>query len=210
MKNLSIATIVEKNKLASDQVFLIALAIEVKNPLSGQIDDTIYIVRNDEEVTIDGQVYEPMPFEITMEENAEGLPSVSLQIQDQEQLVQAYMQSYAGGVGFPVTLIVLTGGDKDSLSSEADLTEFFEIVSASSDSGGYTSSWELGVENPLAIRFPRRRQHTDQCSFRYKSNECGYSGGLSTCDFTLGGDDGCRVHENAERFGGYPGLIARG
>ncbi len=209
-KSLRIASVIEKNKLSSDQPWLVALEIDVRNPVTGAIDDTIRIVRNDESVQIDGQTFQPMPFDITMEDNHEGLPSVSVVINDQTKIVQSYMQGYAGGVGFPVTFYVVTGGDINTLSSEAELTEYFEVVSGNSDSGTYTIAWELGVENPLSIKFPRRTMYTDQCSFRYKSGECGYDGTLPTCDRTLSGVNGCKVHANEENFGGFPGLIARG
>lgn len=210
MKNLSIAQIIDKNKLASDQAWLVALNIDVRNPVTGNIDDNIRVVRNDEVVTIDGEIYEPMPFEITFEEVADGMPSMNIVIQDQTGIVQGFMQGYAGGVGFPVTVIAVTGTNKNALKSEADLMEFFEITNGSADSGNYTVTWELGVENPLSISFPRRRQYTDQCSFRFKGLECGYTGSVATCDFTIGGDNGCRSKFNTARFGGFPGLMQRG
>lgn len=210
MKNISIASAIEKNKLASNQVWLIALNISVRNPVTGIIDGYIRIVRNDEQVTIDGEVYEPMPFEISFESTIEGMPSVNVVMQDQTQIIQTYMQAYAGGAGFPVTVIAVTGANKNALSSEAELVEFFEVLSGSSDSGNYVCTWSLGVENPLAIMFPRRRQLTDQCSFQFKSQSCGYVGAAGSCDLTLGGVDGCRAKSWAVHYGGFPGLIARG
>lgn len=210
MKNLSIASVIEKNKLASGQAWLIALKVDVKNPVTGAIDGHIYMVRNDEPVTIDGQVYEPMPFEVTIDESVDGLPTISVTLQDQTQIVHSYMQAYAGGVGFPVTIMAVTGDDTTAMVSEPDLVEFFEILNGSSDRASYTAAWELGVENPLTIAFPRRRQYTDQCSFRFKSPECGYTGAAETCDLTLGGTNGCRAKDNVVNFGGFPGLIARG
>lgn len=209
MKNLSIASIIQKNKLAGDQPWLVALEVQARNPVTGIIDSTIRIVRNDEDVTIDGQTFLAMPFEMTFEETLDGMPSVNVVIQDQTQTVQAYMQSYAGGAGFPVKLIVVTGDDKDALTSEADLVEYFEVITGSADSANYTATWQLGVENPLAIGFPRRRQYTDQCSFRFKSVECGYTGAAERCDLTLDGANGCKVKANENRYGGFPGLVSR-
>ncbi len=33
------------------------------------------------------------------------------------------------------------------------------------------------------------------------------TGGLVTCDHTLDGPNGCRIHENTRRFGGAPGIM---
>lgn len=210
MKNISIAAVIDKNKLASDQAWLIALRVEAKHPLTGEIDSVLRIVRNDEPVTIDGEIYEPMPFDIKMEESADSLPVIQITIQDQTQIVQSYLQGYAGGVGFPVTVMAVTGDNKDALSSEAELQEYFEVINGSADSGSYVVNWELGVENPLSIRFPKRKMYQDLCTWRYKSAYCKYNGPLPSCDLTLNGSNGCRVHDNVTNFSSAPGLISRG
>lgn len=42
------------------------------------------------------------------------------------------------------------------------------------------------------------------CELAYKGPECGYTGGLPTCDKTLRGANGCQIHGNSHRFPGAP------
>ena len=65
-----------------------------------------------------------------------------------------------------------------------------EIVSDLIAAGYCVSQWSLG----------------DSCVFLYKGDECGYSGGLTTCDHRRFTDGGCVGHDNEHRFGGmeYP------
>ena len=67
--------------------------------------------------------------------------------------------------------------------------------------------FELAAAFDLAgVRAPKRQCIANICQWVYKSAECGYSGGLATCDKTL---DACRAHfgGNAELpFGSYPGV----
>ena len=68
--------------------------------------------------------------------------------------------------------------------------------------------FELAAAFDLAglLRAPKRQCIANICQWVYKSTECGYSGGLATCDKTL---DACKAHfgGNAELpFGSYPGV----
>jgi phage-related protein len=58
------------------------------------------------------------------------------------------------------------------------------------------------------VRAPKRQCIANVCQWVYKSAECGYTGGLPTCDKTL---DACKAHfgDNAELpFGSFPGIGA--
>jgi phage-related protein len=207
MKNLSLSSVIEKNKLASDQAWLVALAVDITDPQTGLNVDFMYLVANDEEVTINGQIYQPFPFSISFSETANEIPSISVVIQDQTQITQSYMQNYAGGVGFKIDLMVVSGADKDALDLEPELLEQFIVTDASAQE--YAVTWRLGVQNPLKLIAPRRQQRKDVCSFSYRSTSCGYVGALATCDRTLAGTNGCRAHSNATNFGGFPSMQAR-
>lgn len=207
MKNIASVLVIDKNKLSSDRAWLVALVVGVIDPVSGANIETLRLVRNDEIVLIDGEQFEPFPFEIEIEES-EGIPTVNVTIQDQTQTVQSRMDQYGGGVGFDVTVMVVSGDSVLTIGAEPELTEEFKVTGASVSN--YVVTWELGVGNPLHVSFPRRKQYTDQCSFRYKGAECKYAGALPSCDLTLGGANGCRAHGNAGNFGGVPGVKIRG
>lgn len=210
MKNLSLANIADINTFSGEKVWLVALLIHVINHQTGAEVEQIRVINNTEIVTIEGEQFEPMSFDIDITEKQNELPSVTVTLQDQAEIVGAYMQRYGGGVGFQVELMIVSTdvGDTNIEITEPELVEFFEVIKSSYKD--YVATWNLGAENPLRRMFPLRKQETDQCSFRYKDPKtCGYTGNIKTCDLSLGGANGCRVHNNAKNYGGYPGIIVR-
>lgn len=209
-KNLTIASIADANSFNGDSVWLVAMEIHVRNHQTGAEVEQIRVVKNDEAITIDGQVYEPMSFDFDMKETQNQLPSVSVTIQDQGEIVGPAMQRYGGGVGFEVDLIMVRVPPGTTVvTTEPELVEFFTVLTASYKD--WVASWSLGAENPLRKMFPLRRQEPDQCSFRYKDPDtCAYTGGRPTCDLSFDGPNGCKAHSNSKNFGGYPGIIVRG
>lgn len=203
-KTLSVASIIEKNRLSSDVPFLICLAIDVVNPVDGQLVETGRYVRNTEALIIGGNTYEPANFDIELKEEAGAMTSVRLSIKDYARIIQQRMQVYGGGVGFGVTLSVVNSA---LLDQPPEVVEYFEVIAA--ESGSYVCTFTLGAENIVSKTFPRRRQTRDYCQWRYKGEECGYSGLLPSCDLTLKGGNGCTVHQNVIRFGAFPGINSR-
>jgi hypothetical protein len=209
VKNLSLSTIADTNAFQSEKVWLIALQIHVINHQTGIEVEQIRVINNNEIVTIEGNPYEPCSFDIDLQEKTNELPSITVTLQDQAEIIGPYMHRYAGGVGFEVDLMIV-GADygNPTASVEPELAEYFVVTKSSYKD--WVATWTLGAENPLRRMFPLRKQEPDQCSFRYKdSNTCGYTGGLATCDLSFDGANGCRAHNNTPNFGGYPGIIVR-
>lgn len=209
MKNLSLSSIIEANSFSSDTAWLVALKIHVRDHQTGAEVSQIRVVNNSEITQIEGEAYEPMSFSIDVKEATNQLPTVSITIQDQAELVGPFMQRYGGGVGFEIEMMVVRAASATDTEAEPELTEFFIVTTSSYKD--YVASWALGAENPLKRMFPLRKQEDNQCSFRYKqAGTCNYSGGLASCDLSLDGPNGCRTHNNARNFGAYPGIIVRG
>lgn len=206
-RNLSIASVIDKNLVASDRAWLIALRIHVRNPVTGVVDEVIRVVNNTEDITIGAEEFVAFAFELQADIAENEMPKVSVTIHDMSGLVLERADNYNGGVGFRIDMLIIQPPDGATYVEEPDLTEVFTVTGASAQ--GFALSWTLGAEEFLAIPFPRRKQYRDRCSFRYKSVECGYAGALPTCDLTLGGPNGCRVHDNAVNFGGCPGILKR-
>lgn len=209
-KNLSLSTVAETNSFSSNKVWLIALKVHVINHQTGAEVAQIRVINNTEIVTIEGEPYEPMEFEIDIAEKTNQLPTVTINLQDQAEIVGPYMHRYAGGVGFLVDLMVIAAeyGNATVTDHEPELAEFFEVTKGSYKD--YIANWTLGAENPLRRMFPLRKQEPDQCSFRYKDpRTCGYGGNMPTCDLSFDGENGCRAHNNTRNYGGYPGIIVR-
>lgn len=205
-KSLSIASVIEKNRLSSDVPFVIALDIEVIDPGTGSVVETLHLVRNTEAIVFNTFTYEPAQFDIELKEEAGAQQTVTLSIKDYSRAVQGRMQAYGGGVGFQVAVMVVNTGNLDQ---GPENTEFFEVVGA--NSANYVCSFTLGAENHLSKTFPRRRQTRDFCQWRYKDAEtCKYSGTMPSCDLTLYGPNGCQAHGNTIRFGAFPGISSRG
>lgn len=209
MKNLSLSSIVQANSFSSDVAWLVALKIHVRDHSTGSEVAQIRIINNSEITIVEDEEYEPMSFGLDLKEAANQLPSVSVTIQDQAEIVGAYMQRYGGGVGFEVEMLIVAAETAEETSLEPELVEYFTVINATYKD--YVATWSLGAENPLKRMFPLRKQEDDQCSFRYKqTGTCGYTGALASCDLSLDGPNGCRVHNNTANFGAYPGIIVRG
>jgi hypothetical protein len=203
-KSLSVASVIEKNRIASDTPWLICLDIAVIDPASAATVETLHVVRNTEAITFNGFTYTPANFDIQLKEEAGTQQTVELVIRDYTLAVQQRMQQYGGGIGFTVAISVVNAGN---LAAPPEVVENFEVVGASS--ANYVCSFTLGAENNLTKTFPRRRQTKDYCQWRYKGAECGYTGALPTCDLSLNGANGCKAHDNVIHFGAFPGINTR-
>jgi phage-related protein len=193
-ENLSVASVIEKNRLSSDVPFLVLLDVEVVDPATGYTVEFIRIANNTEAVTFNGYAYQPASFDIELKSESGTQQSVTLSINDQSRAIQARMQAYGGGVGFAATIYVVNAGN---LAAGAEIVEYFEVTGASASN--YVAKFTLGAENSLTKTFPRRKQTRDFCQWRYKeSGTCGYTGDMPTCDLTLEGANG-----------GYPGINSK-
>ena len=199
--HLSVATVIEKDRIHSDVAFVVGLEIDVIDPEGGSLVETVRLVCNNENITYQGEVYIASNFDFEITQEAGSKAQMSVTANDFSRAIQARMQQYRGGIGFKVRLLVINSGN---LSQLPEMKEEFTVIGASAKD--YIISFKLGAENPLARRFPFRMQFKDRCQWTYKGTHCGYAGPLTTCDFTLQGDNGCAVHGNTERFGGFPGI----
>ena len=201
MKSISVTDAIEKNKLSSSHAYLIALKIDVVNPVDMQVVETLRIVRNSEDVVLSGEMYVATSFSIDIKEESGTPSSISISAVDYSGALQSRMQEYGGGIDFGIEVLIFNSGD---LNSKPELREFFKVTTASSKN--YEVSFTLGSTNPLSMNFPGRVQLRDRCSWRFKSEECGYDGQLATCDLSLQGSNGCVFHSNSKRYGGFPGI----
>ena len=205
-KSLSVATAIEKNRLSSDTPFLVLLDIDVIDPTTAAVIETLHVCKNSEDITFNSVLYTGTDFQIEMKSEAGTQSQIKLTIDDYTRAIQGRMQSYGGGIGFNVTVMVINGA---ALTSPPEVSEYFQVVGA--DANNYVVTFTLGAENALAVTFPRRKQTKDFCQWRYKdAATCKYAGALASCDLTLNGANGCLAHSNTINFGAYPGINANG
>lgn len=198
---LSVASVIEKNKVVSDTPFLILLDIKVVNPNTLELVETVRVVQNNENLTFNGNLYVQANFKLDITQSKDDEPSITLAMQDQTLAITERVEAYAGGTGFEVTMYVVNA---DRLDQPPEISETFKVKQTSA--ANYVVSFTLGSENLLGLRFPPTNQFRDRCRWRYKSVKCGYAGAMASCDYTYDGSNGCEVHANTLNYGGFRGL----
>ena len=199
-RHLSVATVIEKNLIASDKAFVLLLAIEIHDELGGYVEH-LRLARNSENVVYQGESYQAANFTFDLKMDTDSEPKLSIGADDPSGFIRQKMELYNGGLGFDCSLMIVNTGN---LAQSPEIEEVFEVVGASAE--GYNISFELGVPNPLGVRFPRRTQMRDQCPLRFKGILCKYAGASATCDYTRDGANGCGSKGNQLNFGGFRGL----
>jgi hypothetical protein len=203
-KSLSVASVIEKNRIASDVPWLICVDVGVIDPETGELVETGHYVRNTEDIVFNGATYLAADFDIELKEESGTQQTVRLSFKDYSLTIQRKMQLYGGGVGFAIAIMVVNAS---ALDQSPEVIETFEVVGA--ESANYNCSFSLGAESAIAKAFPRRRQTKDYCQWRYKGDDCGYVGDLDSCDLSLKGTNGCATHDNVIHFGAFPGINTR-
>lgn len=210
MLSLSSTVMAEKNKLATDGSFLLAIAIQIPG-----IATPFRIVRNNENVTWAGETWVAFPFEMEPinEDSTSEVPQVQLRIGNVSRTAESYLQAYDEYTklnGFtPIVATIYVLNTKDLASGVAVAEHEFELQRASTDARWAT--FILGASNPFNRRFPRDRVLRDRCRFGEPANTlygfkgplCKYAGAATECNRTL---LACRAHNNSVNYGGKPGV----
>ncbi len=186
-----------KNDLASAESWIFLIEVELDS------SNTLYLARSTEQVTFDGQLYDPFPFafgDIT-QDNEGNLVAVALACYDIRGTVRQTMRDFDFD-GAPVTMMIVETGDL--ATSTRLVTQDFVIRGWS---GTFEQvSFNLGHPDFFNRPFPGRTMLRTRCNHVFRGTQCGYSGTEPTCDRTLEGDDGCRAKSNQARFGGGPAI----
>ena len=67
-------------------------------------------------------------------------------------------------------------------------------------------TFELGQVDMRRAKLPTQRVSPLRCRYKYKGERCGYAGAIATCDKGLTTPNGCEVHANENRWGGFRGV----
>jgi len=214
--SLSVAAYLEKNKLSTDEAWLVLL--EVIMP-----DLTVLkVTSNSENLWWPGtanpstNLYLAFPFELgEIGDTSKGeVPSVSLRVSNATRELEPYLDAQDGLVGSSVIIRIVNSyhvltptrplGDYTE-TPEIELN--YDIVAASSNS--MWVDFSLGAANPFNKRFPRNKIYKNICRYKtFKGAQCQAKSALTTCDRTL---FTCRnTFKNAINFGGCPGVASKG
>jgi phage-related protein len=211
LRSLSIPATLEKAKIASAEPWILLAKID----FDGTPEGTLLAARYPEDVVFQGETYGKSNFKLEpVTETSKGeLQVARLMVSNVSRYAQSLLEQFRGGLGATVTIYVVNTAHLDG---EPDLALEFVITGASADDTWATIT--LGAPSPLKRKFPRGQYLKNHCRHVYstpalqasldpRAIPCGYQGALATCDLTLDGANGCRAHDNSERFGGFPGII---
>lgn len=191
MKIWSQAATLQKNKLASDDAFLIF--VEVSCP---SLHEPIHLVRNTAPVTWREVEWTPFPIEMdSSSEDGKTIPSLNLKISNCGGIVQQYIQQYNGLADSEVKIFVALASNLSSPVPEFELD--FLITSTK-----YDEQWivfTLGASSELVNRFPTNKYIADFCPFVCGDIRCAYTG----TDRCVNNLKSCLI---PERFGGEVGM----
>jgi len=198
MKTLTVALTEEKNKLDTTSVWLVLLQVSITDLV------TLYLVPNAETVTFNGHVYSP--FGCTVEDvksdSRGGLQEVAVHVSNVTRVISGYIETNDLR-GRTVTILGVNSANLADPNATA-FNESYEINTIAVTQEFVT--FNLSHVRLLQQRFPSRRFLRDNCQHLYKGTECAYAGAIATCDKTLEGTNGCRIHANHTRFGAFPGM----
>ena len=191
MQIWSLVATLQKNKLASDDAFLIF--VEVSCP---SLQEPIHLVRNTEPVTWRGVEWTQFPIEIdSSSEDGKTIPSLNIKISNCGGIVQQYIQQYNGLADSEIKIYVALASNLSSPAAEFELD--FLITSTK-----YDEQWivfTLGPSSELVNRFPTNKYIADFCPFVCGDIKCGYIG-TGKC---VNNRKSCLI---PDRFGGEEGM----
>lgn len=201
MIDISALSKIEKNNLSSPEPWLVLLEIQLSEAMDlGQGESTTFrVVRNTEDVTWNGHLWQAFPVELDEISDAKGeSPSFSVKVANVHKVMSHYLNESDGGVGSIVIIRVTHAGNTQYASNpdsvdngDVDLELEYICTGASVDSTWAT--WTLGTDNIFNKRFPRNRMLKHHC--RYTTNDqCEYVG---SCDHTL---TTCRLMPNVSNY----------
>jgi phage-related protein len=206
---ISSIAIEEKNKLATDSVFMIALEVIIP----GVTDHIRIILNNQDIIWRDGAEKPWIAFNFEIEEigdTSKGeVPQVEVRIANVSRALEAFIQEYDAWVkmnGFePMEIYIYVLNSKAIAADplcDPEVEHYFELKRPKFDNRW--ARFTLGVPNPNQKRFPGGRIMKDHCTYRrFKGARCGYIGTETTCNRTL---TQCRAYNNSVHFGGAPGM----
>lgn len=195
---LSPALFLEKNRTDSSDPWIILVKIVLPDGI------TIRVCYNNENIEWDGQTWQAFAFELDeIGETSKGeVPQITLRVDNTSKAIQKYVEQANGGVGAEVTIYVVHSKNLNLPSALSP--KIYEATGCQINTNW--ASFTLGASNPFTRRFPRSRVLKGFCRWRFKGQLCQYSGDATNCDKSL---ENCRLLENSENFGGFPG-VARG
>lgn len=205
MQTISDVAKLEKNKLNSDSIFLIALDIDIPD-----VPEIIHIVNNNEDITWNATTYIAFPFSIDeMSESTSGeVSEFTIKVSNVNNVIGNYLRQYDAYVknnGFEpisVTISVINTNNLDSATPEIQHKTVLIKPTLTRDTVTFTIGGVNAYNKTINTRMFR-----NACRWKFKSVQCGYDGVETTCNKTFAR---CKELANQSRFGGFPTIGNKG
>lgn len=198
MRDLDNTFITEKNKKENQPIYL--YTVEDYDGASNDLNFAGY----DTDITFDGITYSRFPISHEqIGENTQGeIDVVRVIVSNITRLIQGYLELYDFR-GKKVTIKTVFANQLGDSDVYLNSIYYIDSYSANQDKVTFELTSKFDV---LDLELPARRYSRNYCAWKFKSTECGYSGGETECNKTL---TRCRVLANQERFGGFPSVPSR-
>lgn len=196
-RNLDSNFITEKNKQENSPIFLYTIY-----DYDGSND--LFFTNYDENVTFDGQEYTKFPImHEYIEENTRGqIDTVKVTLGNVSRLIQAYLEENDFR-GVKVDITQVFADLLDDTDAYIKHTYYIDSYIADQQNVEFTLTSKFDV---LEVELPARKFSRNHCGWKFKSDECGYSGDETECNKTL---TRCRELSNEKRFGGFPSVPSK-
>ncbi len=137
--------------------------------------------------------------------DADGQQACTLTFDDELQQILAYDDSE--GMKDRVVIIYEAWVDPATKTTVGGVDLLLKGRTAGIEHDTSDAERQVAILNISAAQFALngigpREKHVVTCVNEYKGARCGYVGGLTTCDFTFAGANGCTAHSNQHRFRG--------
>lgn len=201
MRTLAASLIAEKNKLTNRPI---RLYIVEDGPLLLEVLRYAEYSTNVVYPTGSGTTYfaAPIKYETVTENMAAEVDQINISFGNVDQSFVHYLEQHDGLRNCKVTIRTVFA---DLLNDATAFTDdIFYVSSAVMNQTSAMFSLKSKMDL-LSIELPLRRFYREVCQWKFKSSECGYTGGETDCNRT---STRCKALANLTRFGGFPGTGA--
>ncbi len=195
MRSLASSVKTEKNKASNAPIFL--YTIYNYDGAGGNL----YLAAYDTDVVFNAITY--LRFPITHEsvsENSSGqIDTVTVTVANVNRVMQGYLEA-VNFRGKQIDITTVFSGQLSNPSYKTVDTFFIDSYTADQSIVTFILSSKFDI---LDVNIPSRKFIRNFCGWKFKSTECGYSGGTTSCNKTK---VACKALANYTRFGGFPSI----
>jgi lambda family phage minor tail protein L len=196
MYNLDSTFKSEKNKASNSPIYLYTIY-----DYDG-VGTNLNFAEWDADVTYNGVTYTKFPIkheEIT--ENTKGeIDVVKVSVANVNRVLQGYLETYDLR-GKKVIIKIVWSNQLADADAYIDFTFYIDTYTATEQVVEFSLSSKYDI---IDLEIPLGKYHRNYCRWKFKSSECGYSGGSTACDKRK---TTCKnTMNNVARYGGFPSV----